>query len=146
MKTLLALAFVVAGIAAATATASPNTTTTTYRGWTVISYPANTQGYRFTTDTLGGNWHARHEASQGITFITDTLGGNGHPKTTPVQGYRFITDTLAPGGGRSVDLIASSTGFSWTDAGVGAGAGVGALLLLTGTTLLVLRRRGQLAI
>jgi opacity protein-like surface antigen len=123
LKTVLALALVVAGVATAAAAASP---TTNRSGWTVISYPAGTHGYRFTTDTLGGN---------------------GHPtRTTPAQGYRFITDTLAPGGRSEVGLITVGGGFSWADAGVGAGAGVGALVLLTGTTLLVLRRRGRLAI
>ena len=143
MKTVLTLALVVAGIATAAAAASP---TTNQSRSSVISYPADTQGYRFTTDTLGGNGHVRLAASRGVTFITDTLGGSGRAKTSPAQSYRFITDTLAPGGHSSVGQITVGGGFSWADAGVGAGAGVGALVLLVGTTLLVLRRHGRLAI
>ena len=145
MKSLLALAIVVAGIATTTAAASTHTTTTINRwGWTLTSYPADSQGYRFTTDTLAGS--RRASPARGVTIITDTMGGSGHPKRTPQQGYRFITDTLAPGGGAPVAYAVPGTGFSWGDAVVGAGAGVGALLLLTGATLVVLRRRGRLAI
>jgi len=144
MKSLLALASVIAGIAAATAAASPTVTTNRW-GWTIVSYPTITQGYRFTTDTLGGNGHARRATPQGVTFITDTLGGTGHPKSAPTQGYTFITDTLARGGGDSLNLVAPSAGFNWADAGIGAAAGVGALLVLTGATALVLHRRRRLA-
>jgi len=152
MRTPLAFAFalVVAGIAAATATTAPHTTTTTVTAtngwqWTVISYPAATPGYRFMTDTLGGDGHDRTGTPRGITAVTDTRGGDGHPVRPALQGYRFVTDTLAPGGGPPLAVPASSTGFDWADAGVGAVAGIGVLLALTGTTLLVLRRRGRLA-
>jgi hypothetical protein len=53
------------------------------------------QGYRFTTDTLGGNGKA--PAAQGVRIITDTLGGNG--KAPAAQGVRIITDTLGGTGG-----------------------------------------------
>jgi hypothetical protein len=121
MKTRLALAFVVAGIAAGAAAASPAKPTYTYWGWRVISYPAGAQGY---------------------PFITDNLGGNGHPTRAPRAGYTLITDTLAPGGGQSVDLVATTAGFNWADAGIGAG--VGAPLALIGGTLVLLRRRDLL--
>jgi hypothetical protein len=80
----------------------------------------------------------------GYRFITDTLGGNGQPTTSA---YRFITDTLAPGGGSSANSVAaaSSHGFDWADAGVGAAATLGlALLILTGRVV-ALRKRGSLA-
>src|SRR5262249_42110176 len=81
---VFALALVVAGIASATATAEPHTTTTTVTAtngwqWTVISYPAATPGYRFITDTLGGDGHGRTGTPRGITVVTDTRGGDGHP-------------------------------------------------------------------
>lgn len=79
------------------------------------------------------------------SFITDTLGGNG-PSKHAAPGYRFITDTLAPGVGASLAVAPSSPGFSWADAGVGAGTAAGAVLVLLGGTLLVVRRRGTLAI
>jgi hypothetical protein len=84
---------------------------------------------------------ARHDA-QGYRFITDTLGGNGQPQQT--QGYRFTTDTLGGNGGAPAPAPTSS--FDWTDAGVGAVTGVGAVFVLLGGTLLVARRRGHLAI
>jgi hypothetical protein len=78
----------------------------------------------------------------GYRFITDTLGGNSQPKPTP--GYRFITDTLAPGSSNPSATALVSTGFDWGDAGVGAAATLGlVLLMLTGS--LMLRRRGRLA-
>jgi hypothetical protein len=101
---------------------------------------ANHSGYRFTTDTLGGN--ARPKATPGYRFITDTLGSNSQPK--PTSGYRFITDTLAPGSSNPPATALVSTGFDWGDAGVGAAATLGlVLLMLTGS--LMLRRRGRLA-
>jgi hypothetical protein len=84
---------------------------------------------------------ARHDA-KGYRFITDTLGGNGQPQQT--QGYRFTTDTLGGNGGAPAPAPTSS--FDWTDAGVGAATGVGAVFVLLGGTLLVARRRGHLAI
>jgi hypothetical protein len=51
-------------------------------------------GYRFTTDTLGGNGQAPEV--QGYTIITDTLGGNG---VAPARGFHIITDTLGGNGG-----------------------------------------------
>ena len=79
----------------------------------------------------------------GYRFITDTLGGNGQPTTS---GYQFITDTLAPGGGSSGNSVApASHGFDWGDAGVGAAGTLGlALLILTGRTV-ALRKRSRLA-
>ena len=61
------------------------------------------------------------------------------------QGYPFVTDTLARGGGSTISGVPSS-GFSWADAGVGAAAGIGVLLLLTGSTIIVLHRRGRLVL
>ena len=87
---------------------------------------------------------ARHD-TQGYRFITDTLGGNGQPQQT--QGYRFITDTLGGNGGAQLPTPApTSTGFDWADAGIGAATAVGTIFVLLGGTLLVARRRGQLAI
>jgi hypothetical protein len=80
----------------------------------------------------------------GYRLMTDTLGGNGQPTTSA---YRFITDTLAPGGGSSANSVAaaSSHGFDWADAGVGAATTLGlALLILTGRVV-ALRKRGSLA-
>jgi hypothetical protein len=86
---------------------------------------------------------ARHDA-QGYRFITDTLGGNGHPQQA--NGYRFTTDTLGGNGGAPLPAPTAAPGFDWTDAGVGAVTGVGAVFVLLGGTLLVARRRGQLAV
>jgi len=84
---------------------------------------------------------------QGYRFITDTLApGGGSVSPVHQQGYRFITDTLAQGGGSTIAFAVPSAGFSWADAGIGAGAGIGALLLLTGGTVVVLQRRGRLAV
>ena len=114
----------------------------------IASMAATPQGYRFITDTLApGNGSASAVPQQGYRFITDTLApGGGSASAVPKQGYRFITDTLAQGGGSTIAIAAPSTGFSWADAGIGAGAGIGALLLLTGGTVVVLQRRGRLAV
>jgi hypothetical protein len=81
----------------------------------------------------------------GDTFITDTLAPGGGSSSQP-QGYRFITDTLAPGGGSSEVVVQGSNGFSWSDAGVGAGVAAGAILALIGSTLILIRRQGRLAV
>jgi hypothetical protein len=82
-----------------------------------------------------------HAGQTGYRFITDTLGGNGQPATS---GYQLITDTLAPGGGSSGNSVPpASHGFDWADAGAGA-AGTLALLILTGRVV-ALRKRGRLA-
>jgi hypothetical protein len=88
----------------------------------------------FITDTLAPGGTA---PAQSYRFITDTLAPGG---TASAQSYRFITDTLAPGGGTSVVSVRASSGFDWTDAGIGAGAmaGIGALLL--GSVRLLQRR------
>ena len=82
----------------------------------------------------------------GTPFITDTLGGNGHRAQAPAQGYHFITDTLAPGGGPAIQPAFPSSGFSWSDASVGAATAAGALLVLLGMSVIVVRRRTRLAI
>ncbi len=103
-----------------------------------------TQGYRFITDTLGGNGHPKQVPAQGYRFITDTLGGNGQPAA---RGYRFITDTLGGNGGASAAApSATGNGFSWADAGVGAATAVGSILVLLGGALVAMRRRGRLAL
>jgi hypothetical protein len=84
---------------------------------------------------------------QGTGFITDTLGGNGHAKVT--HGYRLITDTLAPGGGSGAPLAGVASdgqSFNWGDAGIGAAGAIGTALVLIGGSLVVLRKRGRLAI
>jgi hypothetical protein len=84
--------------------------------------------------------------ARGITVIVDTLGGNGHPRQAPAPSRAFVTDTLGGnGGGGAVSVPPSGTGFSWGDAGVGAAGTGGILLALLGGTLLVVRRRGRLA-
>jgi hypothetical protein len=91
----------------------------------------------------------------GDTFITDTLapgGGQSSPYDAQPTSPGFISDTLAPGGGQPspysapIVTLAPSSGFNWSDAGVGAGAATGVLIALLGGTLLVGRRRQRLAI
>src|SRR5689334_4663275 len=58
------------------------------------------------------------------------------------QGYRLITDTLAPGGGAVLAGSATaSSGFDWSDAGIGAAATLGLLLMLAGCRAVFRRRR-----
>jgi len=87
----------------------------------------------------------------GDTFITDTLapgGGHSSPYDAQTQSPAFITDTLAPGGGSAgpVATTGSPSGFSWSDAGIGAGVATGAFVALLGSVLLVGRQRQGLAI
>jgi hypothetical protein len=80
----------------------------------------------------------------GDTFITDTLAPGG--KAPALQGYRFVTDTLAPGGGTTEVVVQPSSNFNWSDAGVGAGVAAGTIIVLLGSTLIVTRRPGRLAV
>ena len=60
---------------------------------------------------------------------------------------RRNADTLGGNGGAPLPTPATtSTGFDWADAGIGAATAVGTVFVLLGGTLLVARRRGQLAI
>ena len=144
MKALLALSIAAALICVTGASASPPPSTYTYLGWQVVSYRADTAGYHLITDTLGGD--GRHAPSgPRYTLTTDTLGGDGsRAALAPPAEYTFIADTLAPGGTHPGDLSPVDSGFSWTDAGVGAGTGIAVVALMSLTTLL-LRRIARLA-
>ena len=82
----------------------------------------------------------------GYRIITDTLGGNSHSRQAQqqAQGYRFVTDTLGGNGGAPLTAYVTGSGFSWTDAGVGAATVAGSILVLLGGARVVLRRRGGL--
>jgi hypothetical protein len=82
---------------------------------------------------------------QGQTFITDTLSGNNPARTAHEHGYRFVTDTLGGNGAPQVTTVFRNAGFNWQDAGIGAAAVAGSMLLLLGSSRLVLRRRASLA-
>jgi hypothetical protein len=85
---------------------------------------------------------AAPKRTQGYRLITDTLSGNGHADLAPAQGYRFISDTLAPGGGAVLAGSATaSSGFDWSDAGIGAAATLALLLMLAGCRAVFRRRR-----
>jgi hypothetical protein len=134
MKTALTLIAVLAALAVAAPTADA---------------AGQPHGYRFITDTLGGNGHRKPKPKPKVhryQFITDTLGGNGHPKQ--LQGYRLITDTLGGNGGAvaSAPTTAGGPSFDWADAGIGAASAAGMMLTLAGASLLVLRRRGRLTL
>ena len=96
-------------------------------------------------------------------FITDTLGGNGTPDSSPWESSNatrtIVTDTSTPVSGLITDTLAgrgtphsspfdtaapklitnTATGFSWSDAGIGAAIASGALALLAACSI-VLRR------
>jgi len=135
MKTMLALATALAATGTSTAAASPNAPVATYWGWTMVGYPSDAQGYRFTPDVLGGDGHPGRPAA-GRAIVT-----GARPARVGAAPYRLVTDTLGPGGGLAPFRVSSRAGFSWPDAGVGAATSVGALLVIVGTTLLVARRR-----
>jgi hypothetical protein len=88
--------------------------------------------------------YADGHAPKGYRFITDTLGGDGHARQ--MQGYRFITDTLGGNGGPSAVSVPSAPGFDWGDAGIGASTAVGAICVVLGGTLLLRRRSQQVAV
>jgi hypothetical protein len=82
----------------------------------------------------------RYNHERGSTLITDTLGGNGN-----ADGISLITDTLAKGGGAVSPATASTGSSGWpTVALAGTAAACAMLALLTGS-LLVLRRRRSVA-
>jgi hypothetical protein len=139
MKALITLAAILSAVFVAAPAALADTFITD-----TLSGNGHAGGYRIITDTLGGSGHAK-STIQRYHLITDTLGGSGQPKQATL-GYRFITDTLAPGGGPPLTTAASSPGFSWSDAGIGAATAAGAVFVLLGGTLLVSRRRGTPAV
>jgi hypothetical protein len=73
------------------------------------------------------------------------LAGKDRPQAQP--GYRFYTDNTSVLVGNTRPLGApSDTGFQWGDAGIGASAAIGAVLILLGASLVLLRKRGRLAV
>jgi hypothetical protein len=82
-----------------------------------------------------------------VTFITDTLGGNGQaPQVSSYNPQAYVPGGSSPavssaiqalGHGRTasppVAASTNSTGFNWSDAGIGAGMIAAGLLLLCGT-------------
>src|SRR6202142_4588178 len=107
------------------------------------------QGYRFTTDTLGG---ARHlvVASQGQPnrFTSDPIAGNDASSTTLVHAYNpngGQPATVIPDGGTPAPVATGSptgTGPNWKDIGIGAGFVAALLLLLLAGTPIRNGRRG----
>jgi hypothetical protein len=100
----------------------------------------DSSGVSFTTDTLapgGGS-----VSTPGYQFITDTLAPGGRSAQTPA--YRFVTDTLAPGGG-VIAYAQAATGFSWSDAGIGAAVTFSLLLVLFAATRHRAHRRRTLS-
>jgi hypothetical protein len=79
------------------------------------------------------------------TDNTSVLVGKHVPQAQP--GYRFWTDntSVLVGNTRPVAAL-SDGGFRWADAGIGASAAIGAVLILLGSTLVLLRKRGRLAL
>ncbi|HEY2373865.1 MAG TPA: hypothetical protein VGH82_15180 [Gaiellaceae bacterium] len=106
--------------------------------------PAASTGQRFITDTLGGNGRQSQPTVYDTWFNYAVSLGTGNPSAP--TGQRVITDTLAPGGSPSTGVGSSSSGFSWTTAGVATGSAIGVALLLAGGILITVRRRGRLAI
>jgi hypothetical protein len=82
----------------------------------------------------------RYNHERGTTLITDTLGGNGNP-----HGISLITDTLAKGGGAASPATAPTGPSGWPTAAVAGTAAAGAMLALLTGSLLVLRRRRTVA-
>jgi hypothetical protein len=105
--------------------------------------PANgVQGYRFITDTLGGNgrvavsakppadaidrWLATHSVAKPPADAVDRwLATHSVSPANGVPGYRFITDTLGGNGGAAASApAAGGTGLDWGALGMGVGLGV----------------------
>jgi hypothetical protein len=61
------------------------------------------------------------------------------------QGIRIITDTLGGNGGPQAQAAATSSRFSWSAAALGGATASVALVVLVSGTALVLRRRRSLA-
>jgi hypothetical protein len=104
-------------------------------------------GYRIITDTLGGYGHPKSEP--GYRFTTEnsaTQNRLDRPAVSP--GYQFVTENSASQNrlDRQPVFVTTGSGFRWADAGIGASAAVGAMLVVLGGGLVLLRRRGRLAI
>ena len=108
------------------------------------------QGYRFTTDTLGG---ARHlvaaQQLQPNRFTSDTIASNdGLPIPVNAFNPNGYEPATVVGAGRTaapVDTGSSSstgTGPNWRDVGIGAGFVAALLLLLLASTQIRKGRRG----
>ena len=145
VRTPITLALLVAAIAAPAArpTSPPNALQRAHAA--AKSVRPDVQGYRFITDTLGGNsgvaasakpapdWFDRYLKSHGL--ITDTLGGNGgvaasaRPSPTPPG---FENPARTPQTRTPVEQVVPQSGFAWGDFAIGAGSMLGVLLLLGG--------------
>lgn len=103
------------------------------------------QGYRFITDTLGGNGGAA--AARAVPDVLKRYVANhgGLPAGGPaqdVQGYRFITDTLGGNGGIAASAPATvSSGLDLAALGIGIGLGVLLSVFLLGARSLGRARR-----
>jgi hypothetical protein len=84
------------------------------------------QGYRFITDTLGGNGQAPQVSSYNPQAYVP--GGSSPAVSSAIQALGHGRTASPP-----VAASTNSTGFNWSDAGIGAGMIAAGLLLLCGT-------------
>jgi hypothetical protein len=101
-------------------------------------------GYRFVTDTLGGNGGVSTSAVSDVVerYIVNHGGLRATGPAQDVQGYRFTTDTL--GGNGSIAASAPETagsGLDWAALGIGIGLGVLLSVVLLGARSLGRARR-----
>lgn len=88
-----------------------------------------------------------HPRSTGPCSEVCSGGGYGQPASSPAS-TRLCSEVCSGAGYRTanvpttvVRLVAAKSGFQWGDAGIGAGATLGIVLVGTGGTLLLVRRR-----
>jgi hypothetical protein len=151
MKTLLAAATIIAGLALAPAALAGNSTGHTAQSDTSTALPnpyqntgsasAALQGYT----TRGLDSDCRAEQASTSKTVPNPYANTGSASAA-LQGYTTRGATRSA----TVTLLAtagsSGSTFDWGDAGIGAAGAIGAVLILIGLSLVALRRRGRLAV
>jgi hypothetical protein len=80
---------------------------------------------------------------------SEVCSGNGYERTAATPDSPALCSEACSGDGYAtapapttvVRIVAATSGFHWGDAGIGAGAALGIVLVGTGGTLLLMRRR-----
>jgi hypothetical protein len=146
MKTLLAVATIVAGLGLAPAALAAGGTARTAQADTSTAAPnpyqntgsasAALQGYT----TSGPDGDCRTAAADTSTALPNPYRNTGSASAA-LQGY-----TTSGAGTQLASAGSGGSNFNWGDAGIGAAGAIGAALILIGLSLVALRRRGRLAV
>jgi hypothetical protein len=147
-----------ASVQLTTDTLAPGGSMSNYHRWFLIEHEATVdqpQGYRFVTDTLGGNGHPVASAIQSLgmgDFLAAGLHRTAYDPNAYVPGgasqqvaqaIQSVGNTPSPV--PSSPVAQGSSGTDWGNAGIDAGAAAGLMLLLAAGLAVRSTRRRVLA-